>query len=354
VVKPSLSGIPVAELEALLSPLPCYRARQVFAWIDRGVCSFADMSNLPLALRRELDDRFCLRKTAVAGKLEDEAGGAAKLQIGVEGGIVEAVALQDAAGRRTACLSTQLGCPMGCVFCKTACMGLVRNLDSAEITEQFYHIRALYPDISNIVIMGMGEPLLNLAGLRRALAALCETASPRRVTVSTCGLADGIASLADDGPAVRLAVSITTAREELRRRLMPSAAATPLSSLKQALLYHQKRRGQRITLEAVLLGGLNTGAEDASAMAAFARRLDVIVNLIPWNPVAGLLFEGLPLKEPSTAEAGRFRTLLEDRGLKTVLRRERGRSIAGACGQLGEARRIAEDRNCTLTANFNP
>jgi 23S rRNA (adenine2503-C2)-methyltransferase len=333
-LKPSLSGIPVAELEMLLFPLPAYRARQIFAWINRGVCSFEAMTDLPLALRRELDGRFCLRKTAVVNTLEDGANGAAKLQIGVEGGFVEAVALQDAAGRRTACLSTQLGCPMGCVFCNTGRMGLARNLDSAEITEQFYHIRALYPDISNIVIMGMGEPLQNLAELRRALAALCETASPRRVTVSTCGLARGIESLAD-GPAVRLAVSITTARDDLRRRLMPSA--TPPAALKQALLYHQKRRGQRITLEAVLLGGLNTGAGDAAAMAAFARGLDVVINLIPWNPVAGLLFEGSPLKEPSAAETDRFRARLEAHGLKTILRRERGRSIAGACGQLGEA-----------------
>jgi 23S rRNA (adenine2503-C2)-methyltransferase len=334
--KPALSGVPAAELEALLAPLPAYRARQVFAWINRGACSFEAMTNLPLALRSELDDRFCLRKTTVVNTLKDTAGGAAKLQIGVEGGIVEAVVLQDAAGRRTACLSTQLGCPMGCVFCKTGHMGLVRNLDSAEIAEQFYHIRAAYPDISNIVIMGMGEPLLNLDALRRALAAVCETSSPRRVTVSTGGLADGITSLADDGPAVRLAVSLTTAREDLRRRLMPSA--DPLAALKQALLYHQKRRGQRVTLEAVLLGGLNTGAGDVAAMTAFARGLDVAVNLIPWNPVAGLLFEGSPLKEPSAAETGRFRARLEACGLKTILRRERGRSIAGACGQLGERR----------------
>jgi 23S rRNA (adenine2503-C2)-methyltransferase len=341
--KTALSGVPVAEMETLLSPLPAYRARQVFEWINRGVCLFDAMTNLPLALRRELDDRFCLRKTAVVNKLEDAVGGAAKLQIGIEGGIVEAVVLQDAAGRRTACLSTQLGCPMGCIFCKTGSMGLVRNLDSAEIAEQLYHIRAIYPDISNIVIMGMGEPLLNLAELRRALTALCETASPRRITVSTCGLADGIKSLADDGPAVRLAVSLTTAREELRQRLMPSAASTPLAVLKQALLYHQKRRGQRITLEAVLLGGLNTGPEDASAMAAFARSLDVVVNLIPWNPIDGLLLEDTPLKEPSATEAARFRSRLEAHGLKTVLRREKGRSIAGACGQLGRMSNKAAD-----------
>jgi 23S rRNA (adenine2503-C2)-methyltransferase len=224
---------------------------------------------------------------------------------------------------------------MGCVFCKTGLMGLTRNLDSTEITEQFYHIRKFYPDIANIVFMGMGEPLLNLTELRRAIEVLCRTMSPRRITVSTCGLVDGIESLADEGPAVRLAVSLTTAREELRRRLMPVSAANPLCRLKEALLRHQERQRRRITLEAVLLGGINTGAEDAEAMAAFALGLDVIVNLIPWNPAEGLSLEGIPLKEPSAAELKRFCAELEKQGLKTVLRRRKGRGISGACGQLG-------------------
>jgi 23S rRNA (adenine2503-C2)-methyltransferase len=217
-------------------------------------------------------------------------------------------------------------------------MGLTRNLDSAEITEQFYHISKFYPGIANIVFMGMGEPLLNLTELRRAIEVLCRTMSPRRVTVSTCGLVDGIESLADEGPAVRLAVSLTTAREELRRRLMPVSVANPLCRLKEALLRHQERQRRRITLEAALLGGINTGVEDAAAMSDFAGGLDVIVNLIPWNPVAGLSFEGVPLKEPSAVELKHFRAELEKRGLKTVLRHKKGRGACAACGQLGSVR----------------
>jgi 23S rRNA (adenine2503-C2)-methyltransferase len=331
--KPSLSGVPLRELEIVLSPLPRYRAGQVFAWINSGLDSFQEMNNLPFALRRELDGRFSLRKTTLVKKFEDE--GNLKLQIAVSGGMVEAVILVDRAGRRTACLSTQLGCAMGCVFCRTGLMGLVRNLDSAEITEQFYHIRKFYPDIANIVFMGMGEPLLNLYELRRALEVLCRTMSPRRITVSTCGLVDGIEGLASEGPSVRLAVSITTAREELRRRLMPVSAANPLPRLKEALLRHQAQQRRRITLEAVLLGGINGGAEDAAAMSAFAEGLDVVVNLIPWNRVEGLRFEGRPLKEPEAAEIERFRSGLERLGLKTVIRRKKGRGISGACGQLG-------------------
>ncbi|MDR2097578.1 MAG: radical SAM protein, partial [Spirochaetaceae bacterium] len=189
--KPSLSGLPLRELEEILAPLPRYRAGQVFTWINNGVDSFDAMNNLPLALRRELDGRFRLRKTTFIKKIDGGGArnGAVKLQIGVLDGVVEAVVLADGAGRRTACLSTQLGCAMGCVFCKTGLMGFTRNLDSAEITEQFYHIRKFYPDISNIVFMGMGEPLLNLCELRRVLDILCLTMSPRRITVSTCGLA---------------------------------------------------------------------------------------------------------------------------------------------------------------------
>ncbi|MDR1363027.1 MAG: 23S rRNA (adenine(2503)-C(2))-methyltransferase RlmN [Spirochaetaceae bacterium] len=339
-LKPSLSGAPVSSLEDMLAPLPKYRAKQIFAWINAGAGAFDLMTNLPRSLRNELDERFCLRKTSVINSFEDNSGGAVKLQISIEGGIIEAVALVDAAGRRTACLSTQLGCAMGCVFCKTGGMGFKRNLDSSEITEQFYHIRDLYPDVANIVFMGMGEPLHNLSGLRQAVSTLCETSSQRRITVSTCGITEGIMSLADEGPAVRLAVSLTTAREALRRKLMPVSSANPLNSLKEALLYHQERHRRRITLEAVALGGVNTSDEDAAAMAGFARGLSVVVNLIPWNPVENLLFEGKALKEPSAAELKRFRAALEARGLKTVLRREKGRGIAGACGQLGATENV--------------
>jgi 23S rRNA (adenine2503-C2)-methyltransferase len=332
-MKPSLSGVPLAELEALLAPLPRYRAKQVFEWINAGCGSFEAMNNLPLALRSELDGRFVLRKTRVERTLDGTD--ATKLQIAVDGGTVEAVILADGAGRQTACLSTQLGCPMACVFCKTGSLGLSRSLDSAEITEQFYHVRARRPAIGSIVFMGMGEPLLNLGELRRALGILCGLLSVRRITISTCGIVDGIVSLADSGPAVRLAVSLTTAREGLRKRLMPAAAKSPLSELKAALLYHQRKIGRRVTLEAALLGGVNTGAEDADALAAFADGLDAAVNLIPWNPVAGLSFDGKPLVEPSAAETARFRAALESRGLTTLLRRRKGRAICGACGQLG-------------------
>jgi 23S rRNA (adenine2503-C2)-methyltransferase len=335
--KPVLSGYPLHELRELLSPLPSFRARQVFASIARGALSFKDMTALSLALREELETRFALYSSAVTAVLTDPDG-TVKLQIALRDGLkIEAAILTDGGGRKTACLSTQAGCPMGCVFCKTGALGFSRNLDAGEMAEQFLHIRFMFPETANVVFMGMGEPLLNLGEIRRALAVLTDREglgmSPRRFTLSTSGAGAGIRELADGGPGLRLAVSLTTADEALRKRLMPRA--NPLPALKEDLRYYQKKHPRRITLEAALLGGVNTRPEDAEALAAFAKGLNVAVNLIPWNPVEGLCFEGRPIREPGGREIARFTAQLETRGLKVTRRYRKGRGISGACGQLG-------------------
>jgi 23S rRNA (adenine2503-C2)-methyltransferase len=344
--KPALSGLPLDDLIKIIKPLPAFRARQIFKWIAGGTVSFQEMTDLPLLLREELEGRFRVYSSAVAARFEDPDG-TVKLQIRLgDGARIEAVLLSGAGGRegrpaarKTACLSTQAGCPAGCVFCKTGTLGFLRNLDSAEITEQFLFLRGIVPGISNIVIMGMGEPLLNLGELRRALSVLTDSRglglSPRRITLSTGGITAGIRDLADQGPGIRLALSLTTADGDLRQRLMPIGRANPLPELKEALAYYQRRGGGRITLEAVLLSGINTRREDAAALISFARGLDSVVNLIPWNPVEGMNFEGKPLKEPSQKEIKDFIRLLEQGGIKTTRRFRRGRSVRGACGQLG-------------------
>jgi 23S rRNA (adenine2503-C2)-methyltransferase len=341
--RPALSGLPLDELIPVIEPLPPFRAKQIFRWIAGGARSFGQMSSLPLTLREDLDRRFLLYSSAITAQLEDP-GGAVKLQIRLRDGIkIEAVLLSDGgkggAPRYTACLSTQAGCPGACVFCKTGALGFLRNLDSQEITEQFLFLRALVPGISNVVIMGMGEPLLNLGEVRRALAVLTApeglALSPRRITLSTSGITAGIRDLADHGPPIRLALSLTTADEGLRQRLMPLGRANPLPGLKDALRYFQRKGGGRITLEAALFSGLNTRPGDAAALISFARGLDAAVNLIPWNPVEGLEFEGKRLKEPSKAELEDFTRRLKQGGLNVTRRFRRGRSIGGACGQLG-------------------
>jgi 23S rRNA (adenine2503-C2)-methyltransferase len=343
----ALSGIPLDELAEYLRPLPRFRAAQICKWTALGVSAFGDMSNLPLQLRKELAERYVLRPHASIEEYRS-ADAAVKLVLQFsDGASVEAVMLSDGSRRRTACLSTQAGCPAGCVFCKTG-TAFSRNLDSAEIVEQFLQLRAIANvgladdaalPIANIVIMGMGEPLLNLDELRRALSVItCKEGinfSRRRITVSTCGIVPGIISLADDGPAVRLALSLSTGDEKLRERLMPITAGQPLRRIKEALRYFQDRGGGRVTLEAVLLGGINTRAEDAEGMARFAGGLDTMVNLIPWNPVRGLEFEGSSLREPDMEEVNLFRRRLEALGLKVTCRYRRGRGVSGACGQLG-------------------
>ena len=335
-------GIPLEELADTLAPLPKFRAAQIFKWIAAGVSSFDEMNNLPLELRNELAQRYTLRThTAVQRhRGSDGSDGTVKLTIQLaDGAWIEAVLLADDKQRLTACLSTQAGCPAGCVFCKTGA-AFARNLNSGEIMEQFLLLReAAAAPVSNIVIMGMGEPLLNLTELRRALAVITDKKgthfSRRRITVSTCGIVPGIHDLADKGPSVRLALSLTTADEALRRRLMPITAGNPLGKVKEALRHFQEAGGGRITLEAVLLGGINTRGEDAAALAQFARGLDAAVNLIPWNPVKGLLFEGKPLREPSPEETQAFTRRLEALGLNVTRRYRRGRGVMGACGQLG-------------------
>jgi 23S rRNA (adenine2503-C2)-methyltransferase len=344
--RPALSGFPPEELARVLAPLPSYRAKQIFKWIARGAASFEEMTNLPRTLRDALPARFRIFSCSVAARL-DSPDGTVKLQIRLkDGAMIEAVLLSDESEggvpRKTACLSTQAGCPAGCVFCKTGSLGFLRSLEAAEIVEQFLLLGNIAGDISNIVVMGMGEPLLNLGELRRALAVLtCREGlglSPRRITLSSCGIAGGIRDLADKGPPVRLALSLTTARDDLRQRLMPLGKSNPLPAVREALRYFQQKGGGRVTLEAVLLSGINTRREDAEALIAFAEGLDVVVNLIPWNPVEGLEFEGKPLREPPARETEEFTRRLLAGGLKVTRRFRRGRSVQGACGQLGALR----------------
>jgi 23S rRNA (adenine2503-C2)-methyltransferase len=337
--KPVLAGLTFEEVKDIFSIYPLFRSSQIYKWLISGTESFDAMNNLPLSLRTELAEKYALYPGEVSSTRRD-TDGTVKLGISVkDGAVIEAVALRDGKGRKTACLSTQAGCPIGCVFCKTGMIGYKRNLTAAEISCQFLYLLKTEKEISHIVIMGMGEPLLNLCELRKALGFFTDKKgldiSKRRITVSTCGIAEGILDMANNGPDIRLAISLATAREELRQRLMPSSAENPLPLLKEALLEYQKKMKRRITLEMVLLRGLNTGVSDAKAAREFARGLDTVVNLIPWNPVEGLQFEGLPIRAPTQKEIADYAAALESEGLKVTTRIKKGRGVSGACGQLG-------------------
>jgi len=335
-----LAGLNLSQLEKILSPLPRFRSAQIYEWILKGVFSFNEMTNIPSELKNELSQKFCFFETKIKNCNEDSKTKKIVIEL-KDNSKIEAVLLKDGKERKTACISTQVGCPSGCVFCKTGSLGFKRNLESYEITEQFFHLKSLTngDGIGNIVIMGMGEPLLNYENLKTAIETFTDKKgmnfSKRRITVSTCGIVDGLKKIAENGPYVRLALSLTTADEDLRNKLMPITKLNPLDKIKELLLIYQKKSGSRLTLEIPLLGGINTREKDTELIANFSKGLDTVINLIPWNPVEGFKFEGKPILEPAKLEIENFKTMLERKKFNVTLRLHKGKKINGACGQLG-------------------
>ena len=333
--KIALAGLLPEEITEKLGLNQKFRGLQIFKWIGSGTDSFENMTNISKEIRASISEKALLRSSKVSKVLKDPDG-TIKLQITLfDGNAVETVLLTDKEGRKTACVSCQAGCAMKCAFCMTGTLGLSRNLEPNEIVEQFLFLEKECGRLDNIVFMGMGEPMQNLSGIRKAIKILTDergrNLSGRRITLSTSGVISGIYDLADNGPNIRLAVSLTTADEELREELMPVARGNPLSELRKAIAYYAEKTGKRVTLEAALLKNKNTSRESADRMIEFAKGINVNINLIPWNPVLGLAFE-----EPEQAEVKNFVRMLENENLNVTLRTKRGRKIGGACGQLGK------------------
>lgn len=332
-----LTGLNPQEITEQLNLEQKFRGMQIFKWVGKGVKDFDQMSNLSLDLRNKLKENALLRSSEISNILKDPDG-TIKLQITLQdGNAVETVLLTDKEERKTACVSCQAGCAMKCAFCMTGTLGLSRNLEPYEIVEQFLYLEEIAGKLDNIVFMGMGEPMQNLSGIRKAIEILCHKdgrgLSSKRITLSTCGIVKGIYDLADNGPHIRLAVSLTTANEDLRKELMPVALgeANSLSELRKAIAYYAEKSGKRVTLEAALLHDKNTDDVSALNMINFAKNIDVNVNLIPWNPV-----KTLPFEEPTNNEVSKFCKKIENAGINVTLRTRRGRKIGGACGQLGK------------------
>jgi len=329
-----LSGCLPEEIAAAFQEVKPFRALQIFQWIARGALSFDEMTNLSLQDRKLFQQRAAVYNSACAVTLTDPDG-TIKLGLALhDNSTIETVLLADQNGRKTACVSCQVGCPMGCTFCQTGRMGYARNLAPNEIVEQFLHLEKICGKLDSIVFMGMGEPLLNLDSITKAVAILTHPKgrglSHRRITLSTCGLCDGMYKLADGDLDIRLAVSLTVADEKLRELLMPVTKAHPLLELKKAIRYFNTKKRKRVTLELALLKGINTTREAARQLADFARGLEVHINLIPWNPV-----EGLPYERPADMEVRALHNALMQYGLNVTVRQKRGQTIGGACGQLG-------------------
>lgn len=313
-----------------------FQARALVEWVwQKGLRSFAEATNLPKSLRQALSESVELRAARIVERSRS-GDGTCKLLLALRDDETIEIVLIPEGGRTTLCLSTQVGCPVGCIFCASGLAGVRRNLKAAEIVEQFVIARAELGGraLTNLVVMGLGEPMLNLAPLERALAALSDPGgfafSARRITVSTSGYPDRIRQLAGGGRPYQLAVSLHAADPELRRQLVPTATAAP-EELVHAAQDYRRKTGREPTFEIVLLRGINDGPEHARALARLLRGVRCTVNLIPWNRV-----EGVPpgLATPSRPSVHAFRARLEAAGLKVTWRMRRGADKDAACGQL--------------------
>jgi 23S rRNA (adenine2503-C2)-methyltransferase len=309
-----------------------FRARQIFAAIHcRHLVDFAAMSDLPASLRRALAENFSLALPELAERRDSDDGTTKYLLRLADGASIETVDIPEA-DRRTLCLSSQAGCALGCAFCVTGHWGPGRNLTAAEMVGQvrIVRARAALPELFNVVFMGMGEPLLNLAEVGDAVSLLCETISPRRITVSTAGVVPGIDSLARWPERPNLAVSLHAPDDERRERIMPINRSWPLTELVGALRRFPLEPRRRITIEYLLLDRFNDEPSDADALVRLLGRR-VKFNLIPFNPDPVL--PGW-MKRPDATRVERFRARLESRGATVTVRRQRGHDVAAACGQL--------------------
>jgi 23S rRNA (adenine2503-C2)-methyltransferase len=317
--------------------LPAYRATQVRGWVlQKRASQFDQMTNLPKTLRQQLAEEFQFWTTQVAARQTSEDGTEKLLLELADGNRIECVLLRDDKENRTVCISTQVGCAMGCVFCASGMDGVVRNLTTGEIIEEMLQLQRLLPEderLNHIVVMGMGEPLANLDRLLPALAMATSPEglgmSARHVTVSTVGITKGIRRLADEDVQYHLAVSLHAPDDELRNRLVPTNRKIGIGPILEAADYYFEKTGRRVTYEYVMLGGLNDQPEHSRRLVKLLKGRPALINLIPYNPVAGL-----PYETPSPTATARFVEILRQSGLTVKIRYRKGERIDAACGQL--------------------
>ena len=332
----------LGELEALVTAAgeKRFRAQQIFRWLhQRYARSLDEMTDLSKAFRERLAKEASLA-TLEIDLTQRSSDGTIKFRFKTaDGRAVESVYMPDE-DRKTLCVSTQVGCAMGCAFCRTATMGLVRNLSAGEIVEQAHRVNAFLVaegvpgprPLTNLVFMGMGEPLHNFDNLKRALETLEHAQGPnfsnRHLTVSTSGLVPGIARLGEETD-VKLAISLNATTDEQREKLMPVGKKWNLAALMQACRDFPTKQGRHVTLEYVMLAGVNDSMDDAKRLARLVKALPVKVNLIPYNANPGL-----PFGAPDPARVKEFHDYLVGQNVEAFTRKSRGQDIAAACGQL--------------------
>ena len=311
---------------------PRYRAAQVWDWTARGAAGYAEMTNVPAALREALAEQVPFSSLEVAAQAESRDGTVKTLFRTHDGHPLEAVLMRYRDGRRSICVSSQSGCPLTCTFCATGAMRFGRNLTASEILDQALHFRRL-ESVDHCVFMGMGEPMLNLDSVLEAARRLPDVGiTHRRTTVSTVGWLPGLKQFVDEvQEPIRLALSLHAPDDALRSELMPVNERYPLAEVLAECERHFALRRRKVFVEYVMLAGVNDRVEQARALAQLLDRRAFKVNLIPYNPTGR--FDG-----SSRRAIDAFKAVLDRAGLPATVRLTRGRDIEAACGQLAAAR----------------
>ena len=331
-----LKSMTIAEIGTVLKELgqPAFRAKQVFSWLHKGVRSYEQMSNLPKALRDTLAEKYPLYIPKVVRKQESQKDGTIKYLWELsDGNCVETVLMRYHYGN-TVCISTEVGCRMGCAFCASTIGGLVRKLEPHEILDQvlFTQVESGLP-VSHIVLMGIGEPLDNFDNVMRFLELVnCPEGmniSMRHISLSTCGLVPMIDRLAEKKLQISLAISLHGPNNETRNKIMPVNKAYPIDELLAACRRYYAATSRRIHFEYAMIDGVNDREQDAKELIRLLKGLQAHVNMIPLNHV-----EESPLKPSSRQAVQRFQKLLEDAGIPATVRRTLGGDIDASCGQL--------------------
>lgn len=334
--KDSLVGKTVRQIFELLQPLnePEYRARQIYKWIHHhNVDHFEEMTNLPKTLRHKLQDYFLLKTLRLLHKYEAQDGTEKYVWQLADNRLVESVLIPETR-RQTICISSQVGCSLGCHFCATGTMGLVRNLSSGEIVEQVLHIKKIsrFP-ITNVVFMGMGEPFMNYQRTIQASQILADpegvAIASKKITISTSGIVPKIIQYTDEAHPFGLAISLHAPEQELREKIMPIAKKFPLDQLMDSVRYYmQAKKRNRVTFEYVLLAGINDSTDEAKQLIRLLSPLRCKLNIIPCNQ------NNLGFSPPSEENVQKFITLLLTAPFAITVRKNRGEDITAACGQL--------------------
>lgn len=332
-----IASLNLSELSAIIAELgqPAFRAKQIYEWIHKKlVKNYDEMTNVPLSLRHKLKEKLPFPELDAVARKDSASGDTSKFVFKLyDGYVIESVLMKYRYGN-SVCISSQVGCRMGCTFCASTLLGLSRQLSPSEMLSQIYTIqREAGERISNVVVMGTGEPLDNFDNLVKFIELLTDenglNISQRNIAVSTCGLIENMKRLADKKFAITLAISLHAPTDEDRRRIMPIANKYSISEILEAADYYFNKTGRRISYEYGLIDGENDTPGNAEKLAALLKGKNCHVNLIPINPIKERAY-----KSSTPKGVIRFKKILENKGINVTIREEMGRDIDAACGQL--------------------